>query len=67
MFTVEGLIFGCALLVVVIAIIVKTFGRYLFQNPCEGDGNFNPPMDIFDYGEDEEDDTDHRRKTKNVH
>ena len=52
---------GCGLLfVTVIAILVKAFGRFLFQNPCEGDGNFNPPMDLF-YEEYEEDEKDHRR------
>ena len=62
MSTTVAVTLGCGLLVVtVIAILVKTFGRFLFQDPCEGDGNFNPPMDLF-YEEYEEDDTDRRRK-----
>ena len=52
-----GALFGCFLLVVG---FVKVFGRFLFQDPCEGDGNYNPPMDLF-YEEYDEDDTDHRR------
>ncbi len=57
MTAIGGALFGCLLLVVGIA---KVFGRFLFQDPCEGDGNYNPPMDLF-YEVYEEDDTDDRR------
>ena len=59
MTSIGGALFGCAMLVV---IAVKVFGRYLFEDPCEGDGNYNPPMDMFYYeDEDDDDDTEHGR------
>ena len=48
----QGVLFGCFLLVVV---GVKVFGRYIFEDPCEGSGNFRDPINFYDE-EDEEDD-----------
>lgn len=57
-----GVLIALGACVVLVVIVVKVFGRYLFENPCEGDGNYNPPMDMFYYEEPEsEDDTKHRR------
>ncbi len=50
-------LFGCVLVVV---FGVKILGPYLFQDPCEGDGNFRPPMDNF-YYEDEDEEDEHGR------
>lgn len=45
---VQGALFGCTLLVIV---GFKFFGKYIFENPCEGSGNFREPLD---YGYDDE-------------
>jgi hypothetical protein len=46
----SSILFGCFLVVVV---GVKVLGRYLFEDPCEGDGNFGPPMDYYTRVEEE--------------
>jgi len=37
----NGFLFGCALAVF---IGIKFFGKYLFEDPCEGSGNFREPV-----------------------
>ncbi len=44
------ILFGCF---VVAVFGVKVLGRYLFEDPCEGDGNFGPPMDYYTHDEKE--------------
>lgn len=48
----NGALFGCAVLVV---LAVKVLGRYLFEDPCSGDGNFRDPVEFY-YEKDEDDD-----------
>ena len=45
-----SVLFGCFLVVV---IGIKVFGKYLFEDPCEGDGSFRDPITY--YEEPEED------------
>jgi len=44
--------FGCFIIIV---LGVKVFGRYLFEDPCDGDGNFREPTDYYDYEIEEKD------------
>lgn len=57
---INGILFGCALLVFCGA---KVFGRYLFEDPCEGDGNFRDPVEY--YAEEESDDEEHNKTYHN--
>jgi hypothetical protein len=47
---VGGSVLAC---IVVIALGVKVFGKFLHDDPCDGDGNFRAPMDYYDHGVEE--------------
>ena len=47
----NSFLFGCFLVVV---FGVKVFGKYLFEDPCEGSGNFRDPVTFYEEEEEEE-------------
>jgi hypothetical protein len=55
----DGVLVGCVLLF--IFVVKKHLGgclfRYLFEDPCEGDGNFRDPVEFY-YEEESEEDAD---------
>lgn len=50
---VNGILCGCALIVIA---GVKIFGKFLFQDPCEGSGNFHDPIE-FRYNEEDDEES----------
>lgn len=47
----SSILFGCFLATI---FGLKILGKYLFQDPCEGDGNFRDPVDYYTHEEEPE-------------
>jgi hypothetical protein len=53
------ILISCGFVIVYCAV---TFRHYLFDDPIDGDGNFNPPVYYYEESDEDEDNADHKER-----